>query len=246
MTKKATTALLLNASKIGDGHLQLLPGPVHRRPPPRRSRRCRHARAGRGTDSEHSASAASRTSAGSARRAAASTADWRLPAAAGQTVDSGGSEISSQPNALTPTAGPASSRRRRPVRADVAAQPYLVTTIASYPEDCTVCVQRDDHGGPWTCGVEVQRGVERQQRRPRARCSRPSWARRRRRRRRRSCRSPSSRPRSSSSRSLRLRRPVAPAHDPNLGTVPMCCDVGMLRDEDGTPFAATSTVDRSL
>ena len=30
--------------------------------------------------------------------------------------------------------------------------------------------------------------------------------------------------------------PSHPLTDPNLGTVPMCCDVGMLRDEDGTPF----------
>ena len=30
--------------------------------------------------------------------------------------------------------------------------------------------------------------------------------------------------------------PSPPLTDPNLGTVPMCCDVGMLRDEDGTPF----------
>ena len=30
--------------------------------------------------------------------------------------------------------------------------------------------------------------------------------------------------------------PTHPLTDPLLGTVPMCCDVGMLRDEDGTPF----------
>ena len=80
--------------------------------------------------------------------------DYLLPQGA-QTVDSGGSEISSQPNALTPNSGPGELAAAPTEYAPTSSSNrYLVTTIASYPEDCTVCVQRDDHGGPWTCGVE--------------------------------------------------------------------------------------------
>ena len=164
--------------------------------------------------------------------------DYLLPQGA-QTVDSGGSEISSQPNALTPNSGPGELAAAPTEYAPTSSSNrYLVTTIASYPEDCTVCVQRDDHGGPWTCGVEECSAASRANGGATASemlasvLGTPTEA-----------QAQAQLPLAEQSPSLLqlAQSPVSddPSHpltDPNLGTVPMCCDVGMLRDEDGTPF----------